>query len=366
MFHQLSSRISTWLRQCHLSLDTRETMKSYIRGVYPENPSIGLGQAYLDGVLDANVLCQYRWVHEAMREGPVFLEAWRKATQELNHASKKRIYVPYDPLDIIDFCLASSGNSWGLGWSGTSSSALMNVINKVHMLDPSWLVDYLSVQTTDAPLHNLLYSDIVVSRWIIATFPEHVKSQTIPWTEWLEDTNPWLYKITYDVFELSPEKWHSTVELLAQWSPVVSSLNADASAQVLEAICLMGPNKKPTDIEYMARRGLYWQALSSDLPIELSTPLGAALGCSWPKMDVKAFNILKHFNPSTPEELFRIHASSKDDEKNKDDSWLDIASGTLFLYQDPQKWCYAMALAWNVPNSISAQPLTLPNSFSMD
>lgn len=346
MIEFISSRIASWRLQRQRTVLHKDTLEAFRQGTYPEHPSIGLGDAYLQGLLEAKVLCSHAWINHALAEGPSFLEAWRKAYL-LFRESKKSCYAPYLPRDVLDATLKT-----GIGWAAQSADEdpnanVLRVVQWVHKHNPQWLssnLDSIFFRSSMSVWETMLYSDPATSRWAMQQWPERLTGQTFAWKEWISDTFSWTYPMFHNSLSASNAQWHEVANHLSAWSPLK---DMEPLEQLNEAIALLKFHKAETNPHSSSNRGLCWKALTSNAPPELADAVGAALGCAWPDMHPDCLAIKRHFHPELVHPPWDDAASPpRDTECASDTPWLSSTRATLFLYDTSAQWVQAIVHSW--------------------
>lgn len=362
MLSSLIKNYSAWRERRFDYGAHQDTLNSYAQGVYPNKPSIGIGQAYQKGLLRAEVLCSYRWVREALNEGPVFLESWYDASLKGRRIPNKRVPFHYSPKEVLDTALGLFDKSWMTGWLNPDTSPAMAVISWVETKDPHWCGNHLEETFFSSSLSlwdSIFYHDIDTSRWAIKEWPERAKETRHPWKDWIENKFSWLYSISHQSFLFPLDKWWDVVDHMALWSPFkASNTTSLRESEILSrAIELTGiPTDASLNMELSAHRGIHWFALVHGLPPGLTHPIGAALGATWPGMDPTCIAIGRHFYPN-------MQYVSWPDSPNVDispaqNAWHNVAASTMFFYEDPQSWSAALVKSW-------AEQLTQPNLYAL-
>ena len=343
-----------------------DTLEAYKSGEYPAHPTIGLGQAILDGLLEPKVIHQYAWTQKALHEGPVYLEAWSKASVGL-HAGRRLRRYPYRAKNALDVAMSAHSVDWKKGWGPQSdketSSPAMRLVQWVHERDPHWIGSNLSSTFFSSSMsvwETLLYHDTSTSRWAIEKWPEKLEGHEFPWRDWLGGTAPWMYPILKDSCRMPEAQWVDVAEHLAGWYPLQ---NMTVLEQLKKAMDLLGQPKKDIRPHDSSDRGIFWKALTTRVPSEFADPIGAALACAWPGMDPDCLAIKRHFYPdlgTLPMEDAALRASASGFPGHA-----AAASATVFLYDSPQAWIQAMMNSWAQNNNelgSSAIQLELPSN----
>lgn len=347
MLTRLPHLVHTWIAQRRNARQHSETLMAYQKGDYPENPSIGIGQAFLDGILDRHVLCKYAWTQKALHEGPAYLEAWRKASMQLKITKKERRYA-YSAKNALDVAMSAHEMKWKKGWpaqyEGDTRSPAMRLVEWVHNKDPHWIGGNLDVTFFSSSMSvwdTLLYHDISTSAWVMERWPERLEGNKLAWTDWLADTTPWMYPLISKSFSFSKQHWEDVANHIAQWSPLRT---LEPAKQLQEAFMLLdfpGKNFRPNDASH---RGLLWKALTRDVPTHIADPIGAALACAWPDMHPNDVAIKRLFYPELENTTFASNASLPNEAAFSDRHAEALA--TAFLYDSPQAWVKAMLDTW--------------------
>lgn len=351
MLTRLSNTVNTWLKQRQETQLHLETLQAYQRGEYPENPSIGIGQAVMAGILEPRVLCQHAWTQKALKEGPIYLEAWRRASAGLKR-TRKASYYPYLPKNALDVAMSVHEMGWKTGWPASSPedtrSPAMRLVQWVHDRDPHWIgsnLDTTFFSSSMSVWDTLLYHDPSTSNWIMEKFPVRLDEHKFAWKDWLADTGSWLYPMFNKSFDFPKEQWLEIAEHLSHWSLVQTT---DPIEQLNEALTLIGFPGKDFGPHLLSNRGLLWKSMTTDVPTEIADPLGAALACAWPDMHPDCLAIGRHFYPQLVNAMPAFVASLP--EAVGFTGHAPLASGavaTASLYESPQAWVQAMMDAWS-------------------
>lgn len=350
MFEGIASKLNAWRERHSLLLVHTETLNAYRSGKYPKEPTIGIGLAFQKGLLDAKVFCRYAWCQKALHEGPIFLQAWRKASKELEPVPKSRFYV-YRPELVLDVALGLFKNEWTQGWLAESlddtRSSSMRVVNWIQERDPHWIgnnLDFNLFASSMSVWDALLYHDTSTSAWAMKKWPDRILNHQFPWSDWLNGVTPWMYPITQNAYSAPKEEWTRIAQHIQAWSPLLGMMPEE---QLRKAITLLGFPKK--EIRHGASdRGILWKALTNNVPLDIAGPIGAALACAWPDMSPDCVAIKRHFYPELGNATVACDvARQQDNGFPSDEVWSSGAWATLFLYDTPSAWVNAVVDAWS-------------------
>lgn len=347
MIDFISNRIAQWRLQRQRLVLHEDTLNAYKQGHYPSAPSIGLGDAYLQGLLEARVLCGHSWLESGIAEGPSFLDAWKSASQVFRN-NKKSCYAPYLSRDVLDLVLTR-----GVGWAPKNedekpNEGVLRVVKWVHQHNPQWIGNHLDdifFRSSMSVWDTMLYSDHATSTWAMEQWPKHFKDQHLAWNDWVKDEFSWNYPMFQHSLRYSSEQWHNTAKHLAGWSPLKGF---EPMEQLERALALFNNAKIVEAPDRSSHRGLCWKALTVDVPPELADAIGAALALAWPDMHPDCLAIKRHFYPDLEHPTWPAEASPQPVAAcPTHGAWLSSTGATLFLYDTPTEWIDAIVQSWH-------------------
>ena len=111
MFERIAIDLNAWRKGRESLALHAKTLTAYCSGKYPRNPTIGIGLAFQQGLLKARVLYQHAWCRDALQEGPIFLEAWKKASTQAKPIKNVRQFL-YQPKDVLDDAMCTFQRAW--------------------------------------------------------------------------------------------------------------------------------------------------------------------------------------------------------------------------------------------------------------
>lgn len=351
MFERIAAHVQSWREQRKSAQLHSDTLDSYRRGEYPDHPTIGLGRAFMDGLLEPSVMCQHAWTQKALHEGPIYLEAWRKASAGLRVKSKRARYYPYLPKNALDVAMSAFRSDWKKGWGpeyeGDTRSPALRAVQWVHRRDPHWIganLDAVFFGSSMSVWDTLLYHDHDTSAWVMNTWPERLVGHQFPWKDWLSDNAPWMYPILKNTYDMPAEQWLVLSKHLAKWSPLQGM---EPETQLRQAVALMGWPNEEIMPHNSSDKGVLWRALTQGVPADIGDPIGAALACAWPDMHPDCIAIKRHFYPALGNFTLAYAASLPEEAAfSANDSRSSGARATVFLYDSPQAWVHAMLGTW--------------------
>ncbi len=323
----------------------------------------------MSGLLEDKVLCQYAWTQKALHEGPIYLEAWRKASKGLK-ATRKSSYYPYLPKNALDGAMGVFEMTWKKGWGPQSKddtgSPALRLVQWVHTRDPHWISSHLDDMFFSSSMSvwdTLLYHDTSTSAWAMQQWPERLIDSTFAWNDWLTDTGPWMYPIFNKSYEFPKEQWLDVARHFSAWSPLQS---VDPEQRVHKAVALIGFPGKDFRPHNSSHRGILWKALTCGAPPEITEPIGAALACTWPDMHPDCLAIKRHFYPELGNVNSAYDASLPHNHAfSANHLGSSGARATIFLYDSPQLWVQAMLDTWahNPARAAPRMEIELPVNF---
>ncbi len=352
MFGTIAQRLQDWraLRERRAQHD--DTLRMFRKGDYPTHASIGLGEAFLAHLVDAQTVCGHPWIRSAMHEGPLFLEAWRKASLQLKSYRTKG-YCMYTPKAALDSIMSAFEEPWAQGWGpqfdGDARSPSFRVVQWIHARDPHWMGSNLDVQLFTSSMsvwESLLFRDVQTSEWACTQWPERYRQQKFPWNDWAASESMWLYPLVFKCHARSPAEHAKLTAHLHGWSP----LRGMEPMQRLQAAIAMMPlpaNAQEKCVLERADRGLIWRALTHGMPPSIVDPIGAALACEWPDMHPDCTAIARHFYPLLQPTEWVQEALPADASLCTKVDLLRGSFATASLYSEPLAWVEAFAQQLN-------------------